>query len=499
MTRPTYLVALTLAGSVHAESPDPQAFANTIDRHLEAAWIAASATPAPPADDATFLRRAYLDLVGHIPTVGEVRAFETDRAPDKRARLIDRLVASQAHARHTAVFWRKTWLPQTALLSASGDGTDDWLAVRLHRGDKYDRIVRDLLTPTIEVRPAGRDLGVPQSFYSANEYKPESLAAGAARAFLGINLDCAQCHNHPFARWTRDQFWQTAAFFTRPAAGAKRLEVKVMDSDRLVGAKLLTTEAVAWPDRMELDTGRRVLADWVTATGNPYFARNAVNRVWAHLFGTGLVEPLDDLSADAEPAGPGLLDDLTKAFIDSGFDLQYLTRAIVRTRAYRLSSVGPTTDPRLFARFPVRGLTGEQLYDSLRVAAGLPPLRTDLDPAAAGLERQRFAARFYVERPVAAERSILQALALMNGKLTSELTATESAPTVRGVVDAPFLDARAKVEALYLAAVGRRPSEDDIARLAAYVETGGADRDPKKALADVFWALLNSSEFNTNH
>jgi hypothetical protein len=221
-----------------------------------------------------------------------------------------------------------------------------------------------------------------------------------------------------------------------------------------------------------------------------------VKRVWAHLFGTGLVEPLDDVSADAEP---GLLDDLTKAFIDSGFDLQYLTRGLVRTRAYQLSSVGPASDSRLFARFPVRGLTGEQLYDSLRVAAGLPPLRTDLDPAAAGQERQRFTARFYVERPGAAERSILQSLALMNGKLTSEVTTAESAPTVRGVADAPFLDARGKVEGLFLAAVGRRPSEDDLNRLAGYVDKGGADGDPRKALADVFWALLNGSEFNTNH
>ena len=238
----------------------------------------------------------------------------------------------------------------------------------------------------------------------------------------------------------------------------------------------------------------------MTAKGNPYFARNAVNRVWANLFGTGLVEPLDDLSGENPASHPELLDELAKAFADSGFDLKYLTTAIVLTKAYQLSSGGSgSTSPRLFARSAVRGMTGEQLYASLRVAAGLPVERDDLESANALQERKQFADQFRIERAGNAQRSILQSLSLMNGKMTAELTTAAKTPTLQVVTDAPFLTAKGKIEALYLAAFGRKPTDDELVLLVKYVENGGADGDKAKAFADVFWALLNSIEFNTNH
>jgi hypothetical protein len=470
-----------------------------VDQHLAARWSAEKVRPADPADDATFVRRTYLDLIGRVPTAAEAGAFLDDPAADKRVTLVGRLVASAGYARHWATLWRREWVPQADQpQSTLAEEAEGWVAARLRDNTPYDRLVRDLLTaPRARTSPAQP----PATFLVANEYKPENLAASTTRAFLGVNLDCAQCHDHPFARWTRDQFWQTAAFFARPAAGGQP-ELPVPNTTRLVGPRLIVGVQAEWPAAVTPDTGRVVLAGWVTSRDNPYFARNAVNRVWAQLFGTGLVEPLDDLSGENPPSHPELLDELAQSFIDSGFDLKALTTALVLTRAYQLSSVVPpggSTEPRLFARAEVRGLTGEQLYDSLRTAAGLPPDRDDLDPLNAPRERRAFAARFRVERAAASQRSILQSLALMNGRTTTALTDPAATPTLRAVATAPFLDTRAKVEALYLAALARRPTADELAPLVRYADRGGADGDAGKALADVFWALLNGSEFGTTH
>ncbi|MBY0459832.1 MAG: DUF1549 and DUF1553 domain-containing protein, partial [Gemmataceae bacterium] len=384
--------------------------------------------------------------------------------------------------------------------SALGDEVEGWLAAKLRDNAPYDLIVRQLLTANPGRTARDR---APTTFLTASAYKPEDLAANTTRAFLGVNLDCAQCHNHPFARWTQEQFWETAAFFARvPEGGAGKPEIAIAGGAKKVGPRLLADPQPKWPVAIQPDTGRVLLAEWVTGKDNPFFARNAVNRVWAQLFGTGLVEPLDDLSGENPASHPELLDDLAKAFADSGFDLKYLTAALVQTRAYQFSSIPPAgarPDPRLFACAPVRGLTGEQLYDSLRVAAGLPPDRADLDPLNALRDRKAVAQKFRVERTGLAQRSILQSLSLMNGRLTASLTDPEKSPTLKAVADAPFLDTAGKVESLYLAALGRTPTAEESAPLVKYVEKGGPAGDATKALGDVFWALLNSSEFATNH
>ncbi len=516
----SFLFLSTLA---RGETLDAAALTLRIDDRLARAWKQAGVEPAAPVDDAAFLRRVSLDLVGRIPTVAEVRDFLGDRDPAKRERTVSRLLKSGAFANHLATSLRRVWLPQadTPRFAGLADEFENWLAVRIRDKTPYDQLVRELLSvPSTGLRRAGggRDeVGQPRSFLSANEFLPENLAAATTRAFLGINLECAQCHNHPFARWTRDQFWETAAFFARPGAESKKreekgpaqgrrgvLELTIPSTNRVVSASSLTGETLDWPERLEADTGRLVLAKWVTTDRNPYFARNAVNRLWAHFFGAGLVEPLDDLSGE-DPAGqPELLEELAGNFASSGFDLASLVKALVLSRAYQLRADGSADGvseggPRLFARMPVRGLTGEQLYDSLRVAAGLPVERLDLATNDAVRSRRRFAARFLIERPAEAERSVAQALTLLNGKLSTELTDPAKSPTLGAVADAPFLETRGKVETLFLAALGRTPHEDETAPFITHVEKTGAANDPVKAMADVFWVLLNSTEFNTNH
>lgn len=491
------LLVVVLGGrTVGSDKAD--ALTRRIDEHLAGVWAAEKVQPAPRADDATFCRRVHLDLVGRVPTVAETRAFLADTSPDKRRKLVERLLESPGYALHFATFWRRAWVPEADVNRQRNldEDIDRWLRLRLHEGERYDRLVQGLLSPPAE----GRDgLGTlaGQAFQIANENRPENLAAGSTRAFLGLNLDCAQCHDHPFARWTRAQFWETAAFFVRPAAateGMPRLTLAIPGTKRVVGPRLLTGREPEWPAQLDDYTGRRLLANWVTAPDNPYFARNAVNRLWAYLLGTGLLEPLDDLTDASAANQTALLEEMAKALVESGFDLRLVLRAITASRAYQAESTrtdGSPPDPRLFARMPVRGLSGEQLYDSLRTAAGLPPLREDIKGVAAGRTRREFALRFREQRPAKAERSILQALALMNGSLTAELTRPETSPTLKAVATAPFLDTRGKVETLFLAALGRPPSADELAPLIKHVEGGGAG-----ALIDVFWALMNSSEFS---
>ncbi|AMV25715.1 hypothetical protein VT84_15060 [Gemmata sp. SH-PL17] len=508
------LILVVAPGITSAAPPDPAALAARVDKHLATGWAGANTKPADTADDATFVRRVYLDLVGRIPTVAEARAFIEDKATDKRAKLIDKLVASGGYTRHAATFWRRIWIPQadTPQFARLADGFEEWLAARLAEDARYDAIVRELLVaPTAQrprrgYRPEGGQAA--QTFFTASESKPENLAANTARAFLGVNLDCAQCHDHPFAKWTREQFWETAAFFTPPVPAADgkpvRLELAIPGTKRSVTAAVLTGTPRTMPAELSPTSGSKVLADWVTEKDNPFFAKNAVNRLWADLFGTGLVEPLDDLGGENAPSHPELLDDLGRAFADSNYDLKYLTKALVLTKAYQLSSVAPagrssSSDAKLFARMPVRGLTGEQLYDSLRVASGLPVERDDLDPLNALRERKSFAAQFHTERAATAQRSIIQSLALMNGSTTRALTDPTKTPALAATADAPFLDTRGKVEALFLAALGRKPTERELAGFVKHVESGGSHKNASKALADVFWALLNSGEFNTNH
>ncbi|MEQ8785995.1 MAG: DUF1549 domain-containing protein [Pirellulaceae bacterium] len=514
---------LLASSAIAAQPPSAAELAARIDGRLTDVWRQNGLKPNPLTDDAAFLRRVMLDLVGRIPTAAEARDFLADQRSDKRELLVERLIASAAHARHFAVFLRRSWLPQTDVDPHDylAEEADRWIAEQLQRGTPYNRLVYRLVAAAAEDladSPAdfvSENRRAPDTFLRANDYRAENLAANVARAYLGVNLECAQCHDHPFARWTRDQFWETAAFFARPKRGKDgdlhdvRLELAIPDSDLVVTPRLLTGESIVWPRRIIADTGRRLLAEWVIRNDNPYFAKNAVNHVWAHFFGAGLLDPLDDLSA-GEAVDERLLDDLAKAFIASDYDLAYLTRAIACSKAYQRSSITPVAGAaskplELFARAPIRGLTGEQLFDSLRVAAGLPVLSDDLATTAALRQRRRFTKRFRIERAGSAERAILQSLTLMNGDLVNRLTHHDNSPTVIALARAPFLNDRQRVEMLYLAALGRRPHEEEFAQRLEYLAPGvdgndgndGASRAER--MSDLLWALLNSVEFNTNH
>ena len=478
-----------------------------IDQRLEAKAGEGSPTF---ADDAAFLRRLSLDLVGRIPKVAEVREFLEDDSETKRDRAIERLLDSGAHYKNMATFWRRAWVPQadTPEFADVADGFELWLSHELRRQTSYDRLVAKVVIWNLEVRTSGAI--DPGGFYSANESSPANLAASSTRAFLGINLDCAQCHNHPFARWTREQFWQTAAFFASPAKDgdgkAALPKVRIPDSELEYEPALLSAQRVDWPSDLDTVALRKVLADWMTSERNLYLAKNAVNRLFSHFFGEAIVEPMDDLSSDAAASGARaeLLAELAQAFVASGYDLRLLVEAMVRSDAYRLASHpsanSPSSDSESIARSSavVRGLTGEQLYDSLRTAAGLPPERSDVGRGSRLDQRKDFISVFYVERAHNAERSISQALALMNGSLVSELSAAANNPLLAGVLASPFMSRDEQIDTVFIAVLGRHAGEAERQAVLRRFEAR-PDAEFQEKLGDLFWVLVNSPEFNANH
>jgi hypothetical protein len=494
--------------------------AGRIDRLLGDAWKKANVTPARPAEDAEWLRRVYLDVIGRIPSVAESRSFLADRRTDKRKRLVETLLASQRYPTWFAGVWRGLLLPEANTniqLRLQGPNFERWLRNWLASENGADWVVRELMTATIEGRgPRILSPSPVAVFYTAKENKPEELAATAASVFLGVNLQCAQCHNHPFAQWKKEQFWSFAAFFSDgrgPVDGRRggresvgRARLRIPGTDKVVKAKYLDGKEPTFENGTAV---RRVLTDWMTAKDNPYFAKALVNRYWAHFFGTGLVEPLDAMvGTESTPSHPAILEELAQGFTKEKYDLRWLIRAITATKAYHLSSArshDSQDEPRQFGRMALRGLIAEQLFDSIVQATGF----RDDSPAGAnrlnlGGARNTFLGKFAAsDRATETQTSILQALTLMNGQVMTAVTSTRRSETLVAVVESPFLNLPGKIEALYLAALSRPPTAKELTRMVRYVEkaTSGSEASSRKAeaLADVFWALLNSAEFAVNH
>ena len=516
-------LAVLFVASV-ASAGDARALAQNIDQHVGKRWAEAKVEPAGPADDAEFLRRVYLDVAGRIPSVEEARTFLDDRRGDRRERLVERLLAGPRYVGHFANLYRALLIPEAGnnfQVRLQQGSFESWLKKQVAKNAGYDQMVRDLLTAPIGaggLNPAaflGGGEPNPGTYYLAKEYKPENLAASTARVFLGISVECAQCHHHPFADWKREQFWGFAAFFS--GVKSQRLmdfllpskeetekhELAMPGTDKVLQAKFLDGVEPKWKPET---SGRAALAEWVTSPSNPYFARAAVNRTWAYFFGTGLVEPVDEMVGGGGKAShPELLDLLAKEFADNKFDLKFLIRAITATKAYQLSSASPSKskdDLTLFARMPLRGLTAEQLFDSVALATGYRDSGGG-DDLFSGLlggarsARSEFVTKFApAERPVDAQSSILQALTLMNGKVIADATSMQRSETLTAIAGAPFASAEERVEALYLATLSRKPTAKESARATRFLQ-GAAT--PNDALADLFWALLNSPEFVLNH
>jgi hypothetical protein len=484
---------------------DPTPLAKLIDRQIGQKLATANLTPSPVCTDEEFLRRACLDLTGVVPTADRAKAFLDSTDPQKRAKLIDELLADPNFGKRQADVWYSLLIQRTSDNRRIDFGpTRDWMAEQFNKGRPWGAIVSDLITAsgTMETNPA-------VGFYLSNNVV-DKMTDACGKLFLGQQIQCAQCHNHPFTKTKQTEYWEMAAFFMKTQVGntkAKGADPAVNETAATPkrgknaqlpeAAKILPPKFIGGdaPKVSSSEPVRPVLAKWLTSAENPYFARAMVNRTWGQLFGRAFVNPVDDMSPENAPTHPELLDALAKEFATTGFDLKHLVRGICNSEAYQRSSKATPankSDHELFSHMHVKVMTPEQLYDSLaavtKMGGGGKAERTKngiVQPAAREKFINFFLAGADAANPTEYEAGIPQALRLMNSAVTSNPAA------LRGIATSGAKPGEV-VTGIYLAALARRPTEKELTLLGEYVAKNGATQ---ATYQDVLWAVLNSSEF----
>lgn len=510
MTGPLFTIVLCLAGA-DAAAPTAADIAATIDRRIEEVATSGMVPVAPRSSDAEFFRRLTLDLRGHIPASQEVAQFLDDAGSDKRERAIRAALDHVDHRKHFATTWRRLLLPEAesqAQIQYFLPGFEAWLEEARTTDRGFDSIVRDLVAAPIHGTPDNpqmvlTDLSAPNpiAYIATKEADPGKIAAGVTRLFLGVRLECAQCHDHPFDKWTRKQFWNQAAFFSgisrrgrgtfAPVVESRQMRsIGVMDTGETAEAVFLTGEL---PDVPEGLSPRAAYAEWMTSRENPFFAKAVVNRVWAQMMGTGLVDPVDDFQSVNPPSHPELLEELADAFADSGFQLDVLYAGICGSASYQRTSWQTDegqSDARLFARMAVKPMTAEQLYDSVQRVIGESSASSN--PRTRG-DRRRFLDLFATpEASGEPITSMPQALYLMNS------ATVERAVQVRATELAEKWSAEDAIRELYLRTLNRLPTDSE-RDLAVELLNTNEGKDRSSRMADLYWAILNLPEFRWNH
>jgi hypothetical protein len=466
----------------------PAELAAWIDARIEAAWKAKGIQPLPVASDEVFLRRAYLELTGTIPSVAEARDFLNSKSEPKREQLIQTLLEDKKFAEHFASLWSRTLAPA----GNTRGPLEMWLRGEFRKNTSFDQITRSMLTASGNSSAAG-----PAGVYSAVGNSPERVAEAVGRGLLGVRLGCAQCHNHPLAQWTREDFWGLAAFFAGTGKSPGTVTdvflttITATDGNKQYDAKFLEGPAPEFPAAR---SPRTVLADWLATPQNRYFAANIVNRVWQDLCGTGLVSTVDDLDTLDPEERKLILDELAEKFATSGFDLRWLVEGICLSKTYqRVSTAQPV--PGSVLR-PVRTLSPDQVFAALDQSLSLKKGRAFSPRYTA--EGQDLKTRLEEARgsnPTDFKAGIPQALLFMNGSLVSQATTLEDSLTLRAVVEAPFLNDVEKLDTLFLAAYSRLPRAEERERFLKVIRAKPEAEAQKQAYSNVFWALLNSPEF----
>lgn len=501
------LIMLACTSLIAGEGTQDQssaALTQIVDARIDAGLNAAGIARSPRASDAEFIRRVHLDLHGVVPAADRVRGFLSDNAADKRAKLIDQLLVDPRFAAHLADLWDDYLIPAADDPRLSKDRLKEWLAAAFET-KSWDRITHELLTATGQ---RDKDAVVTYLLKGRETLAPAELTDLVSQYFLGMRLNCAQCHDHPFTSWKQTDYWGLAAFFTQIQYTDRRLQKSgvIRDDPTVVLTNLENSEKLRTPKFLRGETltvdsktpHRLALANWLTAVDNPYFARAMTNRMWWQFFGRGMVEPVDDMHDDNPASHPELLADLTEHFVASGFDLRRLCRAICNSHAYQrtsMPSTGNQQDTKLYSHQMVKVLTPEQLYDSLHVVMGPGSQRKrnhrHSDP------RVEFVQFFRSEgdpQPTVYDRGIPQTLRMMNSPQL--LSPHNEAATVRRMIEPDMPTAKA-LEALYLHVLARMPADEERTILNDYVAQHPESHD--RAYAEILWGLLNSSEFLLNH
>ena len=510
------------SGMEHIETPEN----NFIDGHIFNKLGQVNIAPYPLASDRMFIRRVFLDAAGRLPSPGEIEEFLDDPRTDKRGRLIDHLLDSPDYTSHWLVKF-EDWFRNHQYNSQGRTNASfkKWIRQMVEEDWPYDETVRQLLTSTGDttVHPAG-NFWHPAMDFMLRTFEPRKITPTVTRLFLGVKLDCAECHNHPLENLTQDDFYGMAAFFTRLKVKHGYGQYRRIWYDERRGELLhpVTKEPVAprfldgtTPDIPERADRREVLADWITKTQKLQFARATANKVWAEYFGRGLVDPPDDFRSTNMPTHPDLLDELARHFIDSGFRFSELHRVILNSRTYQLSSRDPSRDSEpdrlgemLYDRYVPRKLPAEVMLDSIVQVTGVAhrfgnyPLGTSSKDVVATNGPDYFLTVFgFPRRDILAQRdkspSLSQALHMMNSD------------TIRGKVEADQnvltdlldqdLDDQAIVSHVFERAYAREPTPAQWASISRFIaDEQQAGRTRRRALENMLWAVLNSKEFQLN-
>lgn len=488
---------------------------NFIDEKLLAKWKELGLTPSPLCTDDEFLRRLYLDAIGTLPTPDEVRAFLADSQPDKRSRAIEAVLNRPEFVDWWALKWGDLLRINRQALQDKGMWSfHNWVRAQLRENKPLDEFVRGIVMAEGSTFTEG-----PTNFYRVGRTK-EDWTEAAVQVFLGIRIGCAKCHNHPFEKWTQNDYYGMAAFFAR--LGTKNSqEFGLFGQETVIylrptgesqnprTGQVVPPRPIDGPVMDDEFDRRRKLAEWLTSGDNLMFSRNIVNRFWGYLMGRGLVEPLDDMRATNPPSNPELLDALAKDFAAHKFDLKHLLRTIFSSRAYQLSS--ESTDGNRadaanvhFTRYTIKRLTAEQLADAIDAATGTRekypglPLGTraiqlpDSDVKSYLMDTfGRPARQILCECDRSTKPNIAQALHLLNGDFLNRKIADPKGRVERLAKG----DLAKAIDELFLATWSRPPTPDEAAKVAGWVKSAPSVKD---GLQDLLWVLLNGREFLFN-
>jgi hypothetical protein len=499
--------------------PNPPAN-NFVDPLVFAKWKELRIEPSGLCTDAAFIRRAHLDAIGRLPTPGRVRAYLADQSPDKRARLVDELLARPEFADWWGLKWAdRLGVNQRFVGKIGAVKYHRWVREQIAANVPEDEFARQVLTA------GGGNYTHPPAGFFRRLRDPMTRAEEISQLFLGVRIGCAKCHNHPGERWTREDYYGLAAFFARIRYHNGPFFIQQYDKEETVfcvrdgDVKHPNTGQVmppkflggAVPTIAANQDRREVFAAWLTAPDNPFFARAAVNRIWYHLLGRGVVEPVDDFRGTNPPSNPELLDALDADFVKHGFDRKHLIRVVMTSRTYQLASAPTATnreDDKYFSHYPLRRLGAEQLLDAIAGATGAPekfrgfPLGT---PAAALPDGEfkhplleafgRPARAMACECERNSDTTLGQALHLVGG-LTFDHQVRNPAGRVARLLKSDRPDAEI-VDELFLATLSRLPTAEERRRMLAHF---AARPDGRTATAeDILHALLNSTEFLFQH
>lgn len=489
---------------------------NFIDELVLDNLVALGLPPSPRCDDATFLRRATIDIAGRIPTLEETQAFLADADPNKRERLVDRLLDSPDYADAFANKWSailRNKRTDDALHRHGSYAFHDWIRASLAENKPYDQFVRDIVTAS------GEASGNPATIWFRQVADTNQQVEDLSQLFLGLRLQCARCHHHPFEKWSTEDYYSLSAFFSRIGRkkGAQPGEDQIFHNrgtPQAAGPKGTHQAAVLGGKPAEIPADvdpRAALADWMTSAENPFFARSLVNRYWKHFFSRGLVEPEDDMRLTNPPTNPALLEALASDFARHGFDMKHLVRTICRSNTYQLSAepnAYNAEDRQSFSRFYPRRIPAEVALDAIDTLTGK---QTSFAGVLGGtksiqLPDPNFNNYFLTvfgrpngdsacECERVSEANLAQSIHLINsadilGKLGGEGRASKlAADTAR--------DDAAKVAELYLVSFSRAPTAEETGLVRKYLD-GHAD-NRQSAWEDVVWSLLNTKEFLFNH